>query len=74
MSRLPALPKNPLPRLSTLTKAIPSPLLQWQLVDLLYTYCLLARLFNGEHVQEHQVCRPSVLEAASWKSHISSKA
>eukprot|EP00884_Botryococcus_braunii_P001138 jgi/Botrbrau1/11024/Bobra.101_1s0022.1 len=37
-----------LPKLESLTKACPSPLLHWQLVDLLYAYCLVMRLYNGD--------------------------
>lgn len=56
-SQLPEVPCTPLPPLATLTKAQPSPLLRWQLLDVLFTYCLVARLFNGEHITECKVSR-----------------
>lgn len=45
---LPAPPSKPLPPLSSLTRAPPSPLLQYQLLDLLYAYCHTLRLYNGD--------------------------
>lgn len=52
---LPAAPQTPLPLLACLTKAVPSPLLQWQLLDILYTYCFMMRLYNGEPQSDPQV-------------------
>ena len=52
---LPAAPKTPLPLLASLTKAVPSPLLQWQLLDILYTYCFIMRFYNGEPHSDPQV-------------------
>lgn len=52
---LPAAPQTPLPLLTSLTKAIPSPLLQWQLLDVLYAYCFLMRLYNGDPESDPQV-------------------
>lgn len=52
---LPAAPQDPLPLLASLTKAVPSPLLQWQLLDILYTYCFVMRLYNGEPQSDPQV-------------------
>lgn len=52
---VPRIASAPLPALASLTKAAPSPQLPWQLVDLLYCYCLTARLYNGEHHQMAQV-------------------
>eukprot|EP00798_Chlamydomonas_sp_ICE-L_P024955 gene24955-10613_t len=47
-SSLPLGPSQPLPPLSNLLKSPPSPLLRWQLVDLLYAYCYTLRLYNGD--------------------------
>lgn len=44
-----------LPKLASLTKAAPSPLLRWQLLDVLYAYCLIMRLYNGEPMADPQV-------------------
>lgn len=38
-----------LPRLSALTPRAPSPLLRWQLPQLLYAYCAMLRLYNGDY-------------------------
>ena len=46
---LPAPPNKPLPPLSALTRSTPSPLLQYQLLDLLYSYCFTLRLHNGDY-------------------------
>ncbi|EFN54985.1 hypothetical protein CHLNCDRAFT_134781 [Chlorella variabilis] len=46
---LPEPPSRALPPLAALTKAAPSPLLQYQLLDLLYAYCLTLRLYNGDY-------------------------
>ncbi|KAK9819066.1 hypothetical protein WJX81_008455 [Elliptochloris bilobata] len=51
-------PAEPLPRLSALTPRAPSPLLRWQLPQLLYAYCAVMRLFNGDY-------RADALEAAA---------
>lgn len=52
---LPAAPQTPLPLLASLTKTVPSPLLQWQLLDILYTYCFVMRLYNGDPQSDPQV-------------------
>lgn len=44
-----------LPKLASLTKAAPSPLLRWQLLDVLYAYCLIMRLYNGDPMADPQV-------------------
>lgn len=49
---LPPPPSRPLPPLAALTKAAPSPLLRWQLLDLLYAYCFTLRLYNGDYQWE----------------------
>lgn len=51
-STLPVPPSRPLPPLAVLTKAAPSPLLQYQLLDLLYAYCLTLRRYNGDYQWE----------------------
>ena len=56
MAGIPQVTAAPLPALASLTKASPSPQLPWQLVDLLYCYCLTTRLYNGEHHHMAQVC------------------
>lgn len=48
-SALPPPPSRPLPPLSALTRAAPSPLLRHQLLDLLYAYCLTLRRYNGDY-------------------------
>ncbi|PSC72297.1 zinc finger HIT domain-containing 2 isoform A [Micractinium conductrix] len=45
---LPVPPSRPLPPLATLTRAAPSPVLRGQLLDLLYSYCLTLRRYNGD--------------------------
>jgi len=47
-SDVPAGPEAPLPPLSRLTSAEPSPLLAIHLVDILYSYCFTLRLYNGD--------------------------
>jgi hypothetical protein len=51
-SPLPPPPSRPLPPLSALTRAAPSPLLRWQLLDLLYSYCFTLRRYNGDYQLE----------------------
>lgn len=47
-SALPPPPRRALPPLAALTRAQPSPLLQYHLLDLLYGYCFVLRLYNGD--------------------------
>ena len=54
-SGLPPLPANPLPRLQTLIRAEPALQLRWHLLDLLYAYCLVMRLYNGDPSADLQV-------------------
>ena len=61
---IPPLSQAPLPPLSTLTAAQPSPLLPWQLLDLLYCYALAARLYNGDHQLMAEV-RPTGMSGAA---------
>ena len=60
VSNLPAAPSHPLPLLASLTKFAPSPLLQWQLLDILYTYCFVMRLYNGDYLTDPQVMHPPI--------------
>ena len=46
-STIPEPPEDALPRLAALSSAIPSPLLQWQLVEILYAYCTVMQLYQG---------------------------
>jgi hypothetical protein len=46
--QLPAASADPLVPVSSLTKATPSPLLRWQLLQVLYGYCWVMRRYNGE--------------------------
>lgn len=52
---LPPGPSQPLQPLSALTKAQPSPLLRWQLLELLYAYCFVLRQYNGDAGEEDVV-------------------
>lgn len=52
---LPAAPEHALPPLASLTKSTPSPLLQWQLLDIMYSYALVMRLYNGDYSSDAQV-------------------
>ncbi len=45
---LPPGPEQPLQPLAALTRARPSPLLPYQLVEVLYAYCFAMRRYNGE--------------------------
>ncbi|KAL4452311.1 hypothetical protein ABPG75_007973 [Micractinium tetrahymenae] len=51
-SGLPPPPSRPLPPLAALTRAAPSPLLRYQLLDLLYAYCFTLRRYNGDYQWE----------------------
>ena len=48
LSPLPPLKVAPIPSLTSLTTARASPLLRWQLLELLYAYCFIMRLYNGD--------------------------
>lgn len=63
---LPAPPAAPLVPLSELTAAVPSPLLRWQLLELLYAYCLVMRLYNGEPAVDLHDAAAALLEAAPF--------
>jgi hypothetical protein len=52
---IPQPPQDPLPPLSALSRAQPSPLLRWQLLDILYAYCITMHLYNGDWRAEPQV-------------------
>ena len=53
---LPGPPREALPSVASLTKAQPSPLLRWQLLEILYAYCCTLRIFHGDWHDEPQVC------------------
>ena len=59
---LPNPPAAPLPLLRKLTAAVPSPLLVWQLLQLIYGYCWVMRLYNGE--SDGDETADAVLQAA----------
>ncbi|KAG2426471.1 hypothetical protein HXX76_011701 [Chlamydomonas incerta] len=48
VSALPPTPAAPLPRLAALTRAPPSPLLAWHVVEVLYSYCHVMRRAGGD--------------------------
>ena len=54
---LPAPVAQPLPHLNALVRGAPSPLLRWQVLDPLYSYCLAMRLYNGDWLSHAQVQR-----------------
>ena len=45
---MPEPPGEPLPKLAALSRLPPSPLLQWQALQLLYAYCLTLRTYHGD--------------------------
>ncbi|KAL6194013.1 PREDICTED: zinc finger HIT domain-containing protein 2 [Fragaria vesca subsp. vesca] len=47
-SEIPPGPETPLPPLSKLSSAKPSPFLAVHLVDIIYSYCFALRLYNGD--------------------------
>lgn len=47
-SGIPPGPKTPLPPVSKLCTAKPSPFLAFHLVDIIYSYCFTLRLYNGD--------------------------
>lgn len=51
---LPPAPEHALPLLKSLTRVEPSPLLQWQLLDIMYAYVYLMRLYNGDYTTDVQ--------------------
>ncbi|KAK9806763.1 hypothetical protein WJX72_001783 [[Myrmecia] bisecta] len=61
--QIPPAPHDPLPSLKTLTRAAPSPMLQPQLLELLFAYCLTLRLYNGDFTADP-------LEAAAVVLHL----
>ncbi|DBA99918.1 TPA: hypothetical protein ACH3X1_013802 [Trebouxia sp. C0004] len=65
VSGLPAAPNQPLPLLASLTKVPPSPLLQWQLLDIIYTYCFVMRLYNGDYSSDPQEAAMTALQVSS---------
>jgi hypothetical protein len=62
---VPPPPAAPLPRLAALTSRPPSPALPLHFLDLIYAYCLVLRLFNGDYGAD-------VAEAAAVAASVSS--
>jgi hypothetical protein len=58
-------PSAPLPPLSSLTSHPPSPTLPLHLLDLLYSYCLTLRLFNGQYTTDVLDAVSTVLASSS---------
>ena len=55
LSAIPELPHEALPTVASLTRAQPSPLLRWQLLEVLYAYCCTLRTFHGDWHDAPQV-------------------
>ena len=60
VGQLPGLLLDPLPPLCSLTRATPSSLLKWHALDVLYSYCLVMRLYNGDVMVDIQVNKEKV--------------
>lgn len=48
LNEIPAGPETPLPPVNKLTSREPSPLVAFQLIDIMYSYCFALRLYNGD--------------------------
>ncbi|KAG0458883.1 hypothetical protein HPP92_022011 [Vanilla planifolia] len=48
ISEIPTGPESPLPPLQQLSRVNPSPLLAIHLIDVIYSYCFILRLYNGD--------------------------
>ena len=57
-SAIPEAPETTLPRLAALSRAPPSLLLQWQLLEILYAYCSTMHLFQGDWAFDAMVRHP----------------
>ena len=55
---IPGAPETALPRLAALSRAPPSSLLQWQLLEILYAYCSTMHLFQGDWAFDAVVRHP----------------
>ncbi|XP_065895400.1 zinc finger HIT domain-containing protein 2-like [Dysidea avara] len=64
----PAIPAN-LPALNTLLKVQPSSLLKYNVVNVLYSYAYIIRLFNGSHTELIQQAVEGLLNLSSVLSH-----
>ncbi|KAK9907728.1 hypothetical protein WJX75_008819 [Coccomyxa subellipsoidea] len=62
---MPPPPSMPLPVLASLSKAQPSPHLRWQLVDILYSYCLTLYIYNGEWTPDPQGAAATAMAASA---------
>lgn len=60
---VPEPPREALPSLASLTRTHPSPLLRWQLLEILYAYCCTLRTFHGDWHEEPQVSAPVLRQA-----------
>ncbi len=60
---MPSPPTHPLPPLATLTRAPPHPSLPYQLLELLYGYCLVHRIHVGDWVGDEHHASASVIAA-----------
>ena len=69
---VPEPPRESLPSLSMLTKAQPSPLLRWQLLEIVYAYCCTLRVFHGDWQDESEVGRCRLADVV-WHSFIQSQ-
>ncbi|KAH7622217.1 putative Zinc finger HIT domain-containing protein 2 [Nannochloris sp. 'desiccata'] len=63
--QIPPPPAAPLPSLSSLISQPPSPALPLHLLDLLYSYCLTLRLFNGRYTTDVLDAANTVLASSS---------
>lgn len=61
----PSPPAQPLPPLSSLIKTQPSPLLKYQLVELLFAYCFVLRHFNGDPASSEVEAAEQLLHMAA---------
>lgn len=61
---LPPPPAAPIPPLSSLTSKPPSPELALHLIDTLYSYCLVMRLYNGQYTADPIDAADAILSAS----------
>lgn len=61
---LPPPPPMALPPLSSLISKPPSPVLSLHLLDLIYSYCLVLRLFNGQYTTDPLEAAATLLDAS----------
>ncbi|GAB4857650.1 hypothetical protein Ancab_015556 [Ancistrocladus abbreviatus] len=68
-SEIPPGPETPLPTISKLTSAEPSPLLAVHLIDIIYSYCFTLRLYNGDWQLDAIGAATVVLSVSSVLGH-----